>query len=64
MTEKTKPLKKLSTTPLDTKTTKPVCGNVYPRLLKSAAVPTTQGQRYTETNNSQTPVKKYNKIGK
>ena len=49
---KNKPLKKLSTTPPDTKAQTHFVekGNVYPRLLKSDAVPTTRGQRYTETN--------------
>ena len=39
--------------------------NVYSRQLQSSAMPTTRGQRYTETNDCQTPIKKKkNKIGK
>ena len=32
--------------------------NVYSRQLQSSAMPTTRGQRYTETNDCQTPIKK------
>ena len=32
--------------------------NVYSGQLQSSAMPTTRGQRYTETNDCQTPIKK------
>ena len=47
---KNNPLKKQSTTPADAKTQNHFVEerDVYPLLVKSAAVPTTQGQRYAK----------------
>ena len=62
---KTKLRKKLSTAPPDTKpkTTLWNKGNVHPRLLKSAAAPTTRGQRYAKTS-CQMPINKCKKTDK
>ena len=57
-TTKTKPLKKLK---YDTPGYKNPKLRI-PRLLKSAAVPSTQGQRYAKIS-CQMPINEYNKIG-
>ena len=59
-------LKKVSTTsPAGHANPKPLCGtpgNVYSRLLQSSAMPRTRGQRYSETNDCQTPIKNITKL--
>ena len=63
---KNKPLKKQSATLQDNKTQNRNVEkkrNVHSRLLKSADVPKTWGQRYVKTT-CQMPINKYDKIGK